>query len=201
MLYARASYSRIRAALKQVHLDPENELIVLCSASAVLDRFGKVSELIKQDGFTIDQELFTLTEGNDPLCMAITAANTISYTSQALSRIKPDVVVTIADRYETIGTAIASAYLSIPLVHIQGGEITGNIDEKTRYACSKLADIHLVSNNPAAQRLIGMGENPETIFVTGCPSIDIARDSQDISLNELQNELNERSRHKYQCAQ
>ena len=90
--------------------------------------------------------------------------------------LKPDIVVTIADRYETIATAIAASYMNIPLAHIQGGEITGNIDEKVRHAVTKLADYHLVSSKLAGERVIRMGEDPEMVFVTGCPSIDIAKD-------------------------
>jgi len=88
--------------------------------------------------------------------------------------LKPDLVVTIADRYETIATAIAAAYMNIPLVHIQGGEITGTIDEKVRHAVTKLADIHLVSTQKAAENVIRMGERPDAVFITGCPSIDLA---------------------------
>ena len=88
--------------------------------------------------------------------------------------LKPDVVVTVADRYETLSTAVAAAYMNIPVAHIQGGEITGSIDEKVRHAVTKLADVHLVSTDKAAERVIRMGEEPSTVFVTGCPSIDLA---------------------------
>jgi UDP-hydrolysing UDP-N-acetyl-D-glucosamine 2-epimerase len=93
--------------------------------------------------------------------------------------LKPDMVCTIGDRYETMATAIAASYMNIPLVHIQGGEVTGNIDEKVRHAITKLSDLHLVSNDDAKQRLIKMGEYEHKIFITGCPSIDIARTVRD----------------------
>ena len=89
------------------------------------------------------------------------------------SNLKPDAVLTIADRYETIATAIAGAYSNIPVIHVQGGEVTGSIDEKVRHAVTKLADIHLVANEHAAQRVRRLGEEPDTIVVTGCPSIDL----------------------------
>ena len=92
----------------------------------------------------------------------------------AFEDLRPDVVVTIADRYETIATAIAASYSNIPLAHIQGGEVTGNIDEKVRHAITKLADLHLVASEKAAERVIKMGESPNRVFVTGCPSIDLA---------------------------
>jgi len=90
--------------------------------------------------------------------------------------LRPDIVVTIADRYETIATAIAGAYMNIPVAHIQGGEVTGSIDEKVRHAITKLSDLHLVSSEKAAEYVRRMGEDPGSVHVTGCPSIDIARE-------------------------
>src|SRR5262245_153388 len=91
--------------------------------------------------------------------------------------LRPDVVVSIADRYETLATAVAAAYMNIPLAHVQGGEITGNIDEKVRHAVTKLADLHLVANEKAQERVVRMGERPSRVVVTGCPSIDVAREA------------------------
>jgi GDP/UDP-N,N'-diacetylbacillosamine 2-epimerase (hydrolysing) len=88
--------------------------------------------------------------------------------------LRPDVVVTIADRYETLATAAAAAYSNIPLAHVQGGEVTGSIDEKVRHAVTKLADLHLVANERAAEFVRNMGEDPATVFVTGGPDIDLA---------------------------
>ena len=94
------------------------------------------------------------------------------------SNLQPDVVVTIADRFETIATAVSGAYMNLPVAHIQGGEVTGSIDEKVRHAVTKLADVHLVSSERARQRVIQLGENPEQVFRTGCPSIDLAAEIQ-----------------------
>jgi UDP-hydrolysing UDP-N-acetyl-D-glucosamine 2-epimerase len=86
------------------------------------------------------------------------------------------VVVTIADRFETISTAIAATYMNIPLVHVQGGEVTGNIDEKVRHAITKLADAHFVASPSAQERVVKMGEERSTVYLTGCPSMDLARE-------------------------
>src|SRR3546814_9326394 len=86
--------------------------------------------------------------------------------------LQPDAVVTIADRFETMATAVAAAYMNIPLVHVQGGEITGSIDEKVRHSVTKLADLHLVCSESARDRVIRLGEQPDVVFLTGCPSID-----------------------------
>jgi UDP-hydrolysing UDP-N-acetyl-D-glucosamine 2-epimerase len=96
--------------------------------------------------------------------------------STVFENLKPDIVVTVADRFETISTAIAASYMNIPLAHIQGGEVTGNIDEKVRHAITKLSDYHFVATAKAKERVIKMGENPSYVFKTGCPSIDIAKE-------------------------
>jgi UDP-hydrolysing UDP-N-acetyl-D-glucosamine 2-epimerase len=88
--------------------------------------------------------------------------------------LQPDAVVTVADRHETLATAVAAAYMNIPVVHVQGGEVTGSIDEKVRHAVTKLANLHLVSTERAADRVVRLGEDPATVIRTGCPSIDIA---------------------------
>ena len=82
-----------------------------------------------------------------------------------------DVIWGMSD--ETLATAVAAAYMNLPLVHIQGGEISGSIDEKVRHAVTKLADLHFVATNKAAERVIRMGEQTERVHVTGCPSIDL----------------------------
>jgi UDP-hydrolysing UDP-N-acetyl-D-glucosamine 2-epimerase len=98
--------------------------------------------------------------------------------------LKPDVVVTVADRFETLATAVAASYMNIPVAHIQGGEVTGSIDEKVRHSVTKLADLHLVSTPFAGVRVEKMGEDRRKIYVTGCPSIDIATEIlDDPSLN------------------
>ena len=183
---ARASYSRIKSVLRTAQARPDIQVRVLASGSALLDRYGRVVDLIRSDGFDVVEEMYTFVEGNGLINMAATTANTITHSAQILTRLKPDYVITVADRYETLGTAVAASYCSIPLVHVQGGEVTGNIDEKVRHAKTKLADIHLVSNDYAARRVIQMGEHPSTVHVTGCPSLDVVADALKIGTSEVQ---------------
>jgi UDP-hydrolysing UDP-N-acetyl-D-glucosamine 2-epimerase len=183
---ARASYSRIKSVLAAAQARPDIQVRVLASGSALLDRYGRVVDLIRSDGFDVVEEIYTFVEGNGLINMATTAANTITHSAQILSRLKPDYVITVADRYETLGTAVAAAYCGIPLIHVQGGEVTGNIDEKVRHAKTKLADIHLVSNDDAGRRVIQMGEHPDTVHVTGCPSLDVVEDALRIGTSEVQ---------------
>ena len=94
----------------------------------------------------------------------------------AFDHLRPDIVLTVADRYETMATAVASSYMNIPLAHTQGGEITGSIDESVRHAITKLAHIHFPTTILSRERLLRMGESPDRVFVTGCPSIDAIAD-------------------------
>ena len=171
---ARPSYSRIRTALDAIAEHPDLELQLVVAASALLDRYGNAIEQIEADGFTIDRKVFMVLEGENPTSMAKTTGLGLLELATALDNLRPDVVVTVADRYETLATAVAAAYMNLPLAHVQGGEITGSIDEKVRHAVTKLADLHLVSTELAGERVVRMGEDPEYVHVTGCPSIDIA---------------------------
>jgi UDP-hydrolysing UDP-N-acetyl-D-glucosamine 2-epimerase len=174
VITARPSYSRIRSALEALRTRDDIELQVVAAASALLDRYGSVVDEIEQDGFEIASKVYMVLEGEQPLTMAKTTGIGLIELATALNNLKPDFVVTIADRHETLATAVAAAYMNIPLVHIQGGEITGSIDEKVRHSITKLSDYHLVSTAQARERVIKMGEEPETVITTGCPSIDIA---------------------------
>lgn len=173
---ARPSYSRIKTALKAIAEHPNLELQLVVTASALLDRYGRAVSVIEKDGFEITARVFTVLEGEDLSSMAKTTGIGIMELSTVFTNLQPDMVVSIADRYETMATAISAAYMNIPLVHVQGGEVTGSIDEKVRHAITKLSDLHLVSNQPARERLIRMGEEKASIYVTGCPSIDLARE-------------------------
>ena len=171
---ARPSYSRIYTALKAIQAHPELELQTVAAASAILERYGQVVNTIESDGIPVRAKVFMVLEGETLVTSVKTTGLGLIELSSVFDDLKPDVVVTIADRYETIATAIAASYMNIPLVHVQGGEVTGSIDDKVRHAVTKLADIHLVSTELARERVIRLGEDPERVFVTGCPSIDIA---------------------------
>ncbi len=171
---ARPSYSRIKSALRAIQEHPDLQLQLVVAASALLDRYGSVVDYIEQDGFDISARVFMVLEGENLAAMAKTTGLGILELSTALDNLRPDVVVSVADRFETLATAVSAAYMNVPVAHVQGGEVTGSIDEKVRHAVTKLADLHFVANERAAERVIRMGEDPAKVFVTGCPSIDLA---------------------------
>ncbi len=171
---ARASYSRVSSMLISIEKSKKLELIIVLVGSSIIDRYGNIyDELINK--FKNVYKIHTSIEPSDVSSMAKTAGLTIIEISSFYEYHKPDLVLTIADRFETISTSIAASYQNLPLAHIQGGEVTGNIDEKVRHANTKLADYHFVSNDKAFQRVIRLGENPKYVFNTGCPSLDIAK--------------------------
>ncbi|HLT23706.1 MAG TPA: UDP-N-acetylglucosamine 2-epimerase, partial [Ignavibacteria bacterium] len=171
---ARPSYSRIKTTLDAIKSHPALELQLIVAASALLDRYGNAVDYIEKDGFEIASKVFMVLEGENLTSMAKTTGLGLLELSTAFDNLKPDVVITVADRFETIATAIAASYMNIPVAHVQGGEVTGNIDERVRHAVTKLSDIHFVTTQDAYNRVIKMGEDPNKVFITGCPSIDIA---------------------------
>ena len=174
VITARPSYSRIKTALKAIQEHPDLELQLVAAASALLKRYGKAVKFMEKDGFQIAARVTNVLEGEDLAAQAKTTGLGIIELTNVFNNLQPDAVVTIADRFETMSTAIAASYMNIPLVHIQGGEVTGNIDEKVRHAITKLSDIHFVSTKKSKERVIRLGENQEKVFNTGCPSIDLA---------------------------
>lgn len=186
---ARPSYSRIKSALTAIQNHPNLELQLVIAGSALLDRYGNAVDFIEKDGFPIAAKVFMVLEGENPTTMAKTTGLGVMELTNVFYNLKPDAVVTIADRFETIATSIAAAYQNIPLVHIQGGEVTGSIDEKVRHANTKLADLHLVCSDDARERVIKLGEIPEMVINTGCPSIDLVKEiteSTNLDFNPLE---------------
>lgn len=173
---ARPSYARVKTALKAIKEHPSLELQLVLAGSALLDRYGNAAKIIENDGFVVTEKIYNILEGETPTAMAKTTGIAIMELATAFHNLNPDIVVTIADRFETIATSIAASYQNIPLAHIQGGEVTGNIDEKVRHANTKLADIHLVASEDAKERVLKMGECESMVINTGCPSMDLARD-------------------------
>jgi len=171
---ARPSYSRIRTALTAIQQHPDLELQLVVAASALLERYGNAIGAIERDGFVPAARVYMVVEGENLVTSAKSTGMGLVELATVFDNLKPDAVVTIADRYETLANAVAASYMNIPVVHVQGGEVTGSIDEKVRHAVTKLSNIHLVSTEGARARVIRLGEEPASVILTGCPSIDIA---------------------------
>lgn len=170
---SRANYSSIKSAMCAIQDHSGLELQVVVGASALLDRFGSVVEVIEADGFKPDAKVNMIVEGETPLTMAKSTGLGLLELPTVFDQLGPDIIVSVGDRFETMATAIAAVYMNIPLAHTMGGEVTGTIDESVRHSITKLAHIHFPANQRAAERIIRMGEDPETVHVVGCPRIDL----------------------------
>lgn len=170
---SRANYGSIKSVMRAVQAHPELQLQIIVGASALLDRFGSVVEVIERDGFTPDARVNMIVEGETPVTMAKSTGLGLLELPTLFELLRPDVIVTVGDRFETMATAVASAYMNIPLAHTMGGEVTGTIDESVRHAITKLAHLHFPANREAADRILRLGEAPDTIHVVGCPRIDL----------------------------
>ena len=173
VVFSRANYGRIKSVLRAVKDHPNLELQLVLGASAVLNRFGNVRQVAEEEGFEPTATVHTIVEGETPTTMAKSTGLCIIELATQFDNLRPDVVLTVADRFETIATAIAASYMNIPVAHTQGGEVTGSIDEAVRHAVTKLSHIHFPATERAKDFVIRMGEHPDTVHLTGCPSIEL----------------------------
>ena len=169
----RANYARIKSVLSAIKKHKKLNLKLILESSSILPRYGSVDQIIKKDGFKVDEVIYTVIEGENPTTMAKSAGLAVIELTTIFGKLKPDIVLTIADRYETLPIAMASTYMNIPLAHTQGGEITGSIDESVRHATTKLAHIHFPATKKSAKN----------VFLTGCPSIDLIK-GLDLSIDQ-----------------
>jgi UDP-hydrolysing UDP-N-acetyl-D-glucosamine 2-epimerase len=139
----------------------------------LLDRFGSSVDIVKSDGFDIEEKVYIEVEGSQLVTMTKSIGLGIVEFTQVFSRLKPDFVIIIGDRYEVLSVAIAAVYQNICLIHIQGGEVSGTIDEITRHTITKLAHYHFPATKRAGEHVVAMGEDPKTVFPLGCPSVDL----------------------------
>jgi UDP-hydrolysing UDP-N-acetyl-D-glucosamine 2-epimerase len=175
VLVDRANYGRLKPVMKAIVDRPELQLQTIAAGTMVLERFDQPVRVVRDDGFPIDGEIYMELEGSTPATMAKSVGFGVVEFASEFQRLKPDVVLLIGDRYEALAAAIAAAYTNICLAHIQGGEVSGSIDESARHAISKFAQFHFPSTERSAAYLVRMGERPDTILSVGCPSSDIAR--------------------------
>lgn len=172
-LTSRGNYGKMRSVIEKILETEELELQLIVGGGALLQKYGDISRALTADGITIDRRVYFLVEGGTPLTMAKSTGMVIGEFSTAFDDLKPDMVMVVGDRFESLGIAIAAAYMNIPLVHLEGGEVSGSIDESIRHAVTKLAHLHFPATHDAAKRIEKMGEDPKTIFPVGATSLDM----------------------------
>src|SRR5438034_6480093 len=154
VLVDRANYGRLKPVMHAIAARPELELQIVAAGTMVLERFDLPVNVVKRDGFKVDGEIYIELEGSTPATMAKSVGFAVVEFASEFQRLKPDVVLIIGDRYEALGAALAAAFMNICIAHIQGGEVSGSIDESTRHAISKYAHFHFPSTKRSAEYLI-----------------------------------------------
>lgn len=172
VLVDRANYGRMHPVMKAINDDPDLDLQTICAGTMLLERFGRAEKIVAEDGFHIDGRVYLEVEGSVPATMAKSIGLGIIEFSTEFQRLNPDIVLIIGDRYEALAATIAAAYMNLPVAHIQGGEISGSIDESARHAITKFAHLHFASTERSAKYIRQMGEHPDYVFNVGCPSGD-----------------------------
>lgn len=166
----RADYGKIKSLMKEIIKDEDFQLYLFVTGMHMLSRYGSTWREIEKDGFKNVYHFINQSK-NTPMDLAL--SNTISGLSNYVSEIEPHLIVVHGDRLEALAGAIVGAFNNIRVAHIEGGEVSGTIDESIRHAVTKFSHIHLVSNEESKKRIIQLGENPEHVFTIGSPDIDI----------------------------
>ncbi|MCX6764138.1 MAG: UDP-N-acetylglucosamine 2-epimerase [Candidatus Nealsonbacteria bacterium] len=195
----RADYSRFKPILSLMENDPFFDYKLIVTGISLLKNYGEDIKIIKRDGFKIASVIPMFRENAPDSGAEMTRAysRVMSGLSDVFEALKPDLVLTGFDIGANFSAAVVGAHMNIPVAHIQGGEITGSIDESLRHATSKFANIHFAATKEAANRIRRMGEDPRFIFVVGCPSIDVLVQSPVISRKNIMGMLKLNSEQPY----
>lgn len=188
VLTSRGNYGKMKSLIQLLRGDAQFDLRILVGGSLLLDKYGRILESEYTDDIPVSYKLNFVVEGENLATMAKSAGLALIEFSSAFENIQPDVVVVIADRFECLPIAMAAAYMNIPVAHVEGGEISGSIDESIRHAITKLSHIHFPASKSAAERIVHMGEPKDSVFCVGSSSLDVLRNmSTDLSpINEYQ---------------
>jgi UDP-hydrolysing UDP-N-acetyl-D-glucosamine 2-epimerase len=180
-LTTRGNYAKLKSTIRAISSHPSLELQIIVAGGITLSRYGDYSSHIEGDGFTINEKIPFLFAGDSLEAMTMSAGIATMELGRAFERLKPEIVLVIADRYEALSVAHAALCSNKIIAHLEGGEISGSIDERIRHAITKLSHIHFPANYESAGRIERMGEPINSIFTVGTPSLDL------ISSIELEN--------------
>jgi len=170
---ARSEYGLLRWLMHEIQNDPGLILQVVATGMHLSPEFGLTYNVIENDGFTISAKVEMLLSSDSPVGMAKSIGLGVLGFTDALERLKPDILVVLGDRYEILAAAQAAMALHIPIAHIHGGEITeGAIDDCIRHAVTKMSHMHFVANEIYRKRVIQLGEQPQKVFNFGAIGLD-----------------------------
>jgi UDP-N-acetylglucosamine 2-epimerase (non-hydrolysing)/GDP/UDP-N,N'-diacetylbacillosamine 2-epimerase (hydrolysing) len=186
----RAEYGLLYWTLKGLQANENCNLQLLVGGTHLVREFGFTVEQIEQDGFEIEEKLDFLLCSDSPVGVSKSMALAMMGAAECFARCKPDVLLVLGDRYETLAVAQAAMLANIPIAHIHGGEATeGLIDEAIRHSLSKMSHLHFTTTNEYRNRVIQLGEQPNRVFDVGAPGIDNLLKLKLLSRQELESEL------------
>ncbi|KAM8940986.1 bifunctional UDP-N-acetylglucosamine 2-epimerase/N-acetylmannosamine kinase isoform 3-T3 [Lycaon pictus] len=169
----RADYSKLAPIMFGIKMEPEFfELDVVVLGSHLIDDYGNTYRMIEQDDFDINTRLHTIVRGEDEAAMVESVGLALVKLPDVLNRLKPDIMIVHGDRFDALALATSAALMNIRILHIEGGEVSGTIDDSIRHAITKLAHYHVCCTRSAEQHLISMCEDHDRILLAGCPSYD-----------------------------
>jgi UDP-hydrolysing UDP-N-acetyl-D-glucosamine 2-epimerase len=171
--------------LRSTCLAMRDDILLLAGGMHCEARFGSTVQLLVDEGFAPEQLRWAGEQVDAP--PHVQAADALRLVGGVLARHRPDALVLVGDRFETAAAALAATVARVAIVHLHGGEITeGAFDNALRHSITKLADLHLVSHEEHAQRVIAMGEDPTTVHVVGAPALDNLRRDDLATREELE---------------
>ena len=177
VLTTRGNYAKMKSVIYEILKKPDLELQVILGGMVVLEKYGRLLQAIKDESnIVVNKTINFVIEGESLATMAKSSGLAVSEFSTAFEDLKPDIVLVIADRFECLPIALAAAYMNIAVAHVEGGEVSGSIDESIRHAITKLSHIHLPASIDAAKRIERMGEDSNNIFHVGGTSMDVIRE-------------------------
>ena len=187
---SRADYSHLYWPLRELAAHPDVDLKLIIMGSHLSPEFGLSAREIQKDGIAIAASIETLLSSDTDIGMAKSIGLGVLSLADQLGRMRPDILLLIADRYEILAPASVALALRIPIAHIEGGEVSeGAIDDAVRNALTKMSHVHFTSTEKARARVISMGEEPWRVHRAGAPSLDHLRRSKLLTRNELEVEL------------
>jgi GDP/UDP-N,N'-diacetylbacillosamine 2-epimerase (hydrolysing) len=169
----RAEYGIFKPVLKAIQARPGLELALVATGMHLSREFGYTITEIKRDGFQIAARVDMMPADDTPAAMAESVGRGITGLVRAWQRLKPDIILVLGDRTEPLAAAVAGAYMNIPLAHIHGGDVCGNIDDSARHAITKFAHIHFPATKTSAERILKMGEEAWRVRLVGSPALDV----------------------------
>ena len=181
----RSDYSRTRSVIKVLLKRNDIETII-----TVLDsKYTNTSSVLKNDDLPVHHRVFISINERTRLKVALAISEVTKAFAEIFDKEKPDILVVLGDRYEVLGIVIAAVFQNIFVAHIQGGEVTGTHDENTRHAITKLSHLHFPATKLAGERIVKMGEDPNSVIVVGCPGTDMILEAPRLTFEELRYEI------------